>query len=189
MGDLVLVQFTDTYDGYKSRTMVDTLENFFANYSQVRNFIKIGSYQLTYDLTPVGNVGAGEDNLITYTIPANTFLLEGYGMEIDAWGIFAANANNKQIKLYLGSTLLMDSGAIAANNTSWRITGNINRVNSATESCICVITSGDTVLLPTRTVFTQATEDLETNLIIKCTGEATTNNDIVQKGLTIRVFP
>ena len=38
------------------------------------------------DNTAVGNVGTGTDNLISYTMPADTLNINGYFVRITAWG-------------------------------------------------------------------------------------------------------
>jgi len=142
---------------------------------------------LTVDTTSVGNVGAGEDTLITYSMAANTLNLDGNFLEIFAWGITAANANNKTIKLKFGTTTLLDTGAVAANNANWSITSKIIRTAAATQQVISSIISDNSLIIDSST-FTASTEDLTTSLSILCTGEATTNDDIIQKGLIVKWF-
>ena len=72
--------------------------------------------RLYASVTTVGNVGAGEDNLITYELPDGLLTADGYGFVIEAGFTFAANANNKRIRAYLGSTSLFDTTATAFNN-------------------------------------------------------------------------
>ena len=144
--------------------------------------------QLTNDTTSVGNVGAGVDDLITYLLEKNTFQNTGDVIEITAYGTTAANANNKTIKLLLGSTELLTTGALAFNNKDWQIKTTLTRTGSATQKSIAVF-SGDTALLTQVSSFVSGTEDFTTALTIKCTGEATSNNDIIQQGLTINFYP
>ena len=94
----------------------------------------------------------------------------------------------KTIKLLLGSTELFTTGAIAFNNKDWQIKATLTRTGSATQKSITVF-SGDTVLLTQVSDFVSGTEDFTTALTIKCTGEATSNDDIIQQGLTIKFFP
>ena len=144
--------------------------------------------QLTNSTTSVGNVGSGADNLITFTLEKNTLLNAGDSLEITAYGTQAANANNKTIKLLLGSTELFSTGAVASNNKDWELTCRITRTGAATQKCITSF-NGDTVLVTQTADHVSGTEDFTTALTIKCTGEATANNDIVQQGLIIKFFP
>ena len=143
---------------------------------------------LTSNTTDVGNVGSGEDNLMAYTLEKNSLIEVGDMVEVTAFGTQAANANNKTIKLYLGATELFDTGAVASSAKDWELTCKIIRTGPATQDCITTF-NGDTVLVTQTTTYIAGTEDLTTALIIKCTGEATANNDIIQKGLFIKLFP
>lgn len=160
-------------------------------------FLRIGGSDL-YNLggrlvtnsTAVGNVLGGEDNLITYSLPKNALHNDGDILEIVAFGTTAANGNNKTIKLKLGSTTLFDTGAVAFNNKSWCLRAEIIRTGSATQQIITTF-HGDFALLTNTAIFTAGTENLTTALTIKCTGTSgsSTTDDVIQKGLTIKMFP
>lgn len=139
------------------------------------------------DTTSVGNVGAGEDTLITYSMNANTLSSNGNYLEILAWGTTAANANNKRIKLKIGTTTLLDTTAVAANNASWFINARLIRTAASAEQSIASILSDSSLIVDSAT-YTDVTEDTTTALDIFCTGEATNDNDIVQKGLIIKWY-
>lgn len=139
------------------------------------------------DTTSIGNIGTGEDTLISYSINSNTLGTDNNYLEVSAWGTVAANANNKTIKLKLGSTTLLTTGAVAANSGSWAITSTIVRIGESTQQCISSIASDNSLILDSSS-FIVATEDLSTSLDIFCTGEATTNDDIIQKGLIVKWF-
>src|SRR5687767_1158746 len=66
----------------------------------------------------IGNVGAGEDNLMTENIEANTLGADGRGIIVDAGGTTAANANSKRWRLYLGTVNILDFTA-TSNNLHW----------------------------------------------------------------------
>ena len=143
---------------------------------------------LSVSTTSFGNVGTGEDNLITYSLAENTISADSDRLVIKAFGTFAANANNKTVKLYLGSTELASTGAIAANDKHWCIESEIIRTAAATQECITNIYT-DTSLVGELSNYISGTEDFTTALTIKCTGEATSDDDIIQKGLTINLYP
>lgn len=144
--------------------------------------------QLTAKTTSVGNITTGEDDLITYSLEKNTLNNAGDYIEITAFGTFAANANNKQVKLYLGSTQLFATGSVASNGTDWVVSAKIIRTGSATQKSIAQF-NGDTVTVTQTADYVSGTENFTTALTIKCTGEATSTNDIVQEGLTINIYP
>ena len=61
---------------------------------------------LNVNTTAVGNVTTGEDNLITYSLPANTLSVNGMALRIVAWGLTANNANAKTLKVYFGTVVI-----------------------------------------------------------------------------------
>lgn len=94
----------------------------------------------------------GADNVVAvYSIPANCFDAANRGITITAAGQFAANANNKRIKLWFnpasavvgstigaGGTLLSDTGVVATNGGGWEIGGNVFKRGAAgsnTQTC------------------------------------------------------
>jgi hypothetical protein len=152
------------------------------------NFTSIVNGRLKTDITPVGNVGAGEDTLITYTMPAWVMRTNKDTLEIEAYGTFAATANNKTLKLHWGSQTIMDSGALAINDGSWRITATIVRLSATTQECIATLTTSD-ALLPIKTTRTAGTQTTTSTVVIKCTGEGTASDDISQKVMNIKFTP
>ena len=143
---------------------------------------------LTADTAAVGNIDAGEDNLISYSMPKNTLGANNDVLEITAFGTFADNANNKTVSLVLGSTDLFNTGAVAFRNQDWCIESKIIRTGAATQKCITKFYT-DYADITNIVDYVAGTENLATTLTIKCTGEATTTNDIVQQGLIIKNFP
>lgn len=139
------------------------------------------------DTTAVGNVGTGEDTLITYTMPANALNGNLQFLEIRAFGTVAANANNKEIKLKFGTTTLIATGAVAANSGSWEITATVIRTGASSQKAITKIISNNTLILDDSS-YTTPTENTASSIVIQCTGEGTSNNDIVQEGLIIKWF-
>lgn len=142
---------------------------------------------LNMNITPVGNVGAGEDILITYSLVSNTLNIDKDYLDIQAWGTTAANANNKRIKLKFDSLIVLDTGVVAANNASWLINCKIIRLTANTQQIMASIIS-DSALIINSATFTNGSQDLATSLNIFCTGEAVNDNDIVQHGLSIKWF-
>lgn len=140
---------------------------------------------LTVNSTPVGNVGAGEDNLITYSVPANTLLVNAQYLRFEMAGTFAASANDKRIRVYFGSTLLFDTGVLAITDAGdWAVRGTIMRTGAATQRCMTEFISNESAMLASCD-YVDATETLSGALTLKATGEATADNDIVQKFLLV----
>jgi len=136
---------------------------------------------LDVDTTSTGNVGVGVDDLITEIIPASTMTVNGDQLRGKFMGRFGANANNKEVRAVYGATELITTGANATNGGSWEITVEITRTSGtaqlATATLIMTDGAGATTTKHTRTV---PAETLSGAVTIKCTGEATSNDDILQ---------
>lgn len=133
-----------------------------------------------------GNVGAGEDDLFTYTLPGGTLWRNGQGIEIQAFGTTAANGNNKRLKVYFGATVVADTGAVAANTDEWNVVVRVYRRGATVQYSIITASKFNGAPITGTTTFTAPAETLSGDITIKCTGEATSNDDIVQRGLVVR---
>lgn len=142
---------------------------------------------LNTNITAVSNVNAGETTLMNYTLQANMLGNNGDYIDIDAYGTFAANANNKRIRLYFGATVIFDTTAIAANAGSWWIKGKIAREALADQQAITSIISSNALVTPT-TSFTDPSESLGGTVLIKVTGLGVASNDITQQGFDVKWF-
>lgn len=145
----------------------------------------LGSPTPRANLTEVGNVGAGEDDLITHALPANYLHVNGHALHFVASGIFAATVNAKRIRAKLGATTLFDTGVLAITAAgNWIVEGWIIRESATVQKCAVKFTSSDAALLASAD-YVGATEDLTTALTLKLTGEATADNDIVQEFMLV----
>lgn len=142
---------------------------------------------LHVDTTAVGNVGAGTDNLMTYSLPGGTMAV-GRGVRITAWGTTANNANPKTVVLAFGSTILSTALTISIAG-AWRIQAEVILTAASVQSCIASLTQGATSLADVER--TALTETDSAAITIKCTGTVTdggggiNNDDIVQRGLIV----
>lgn len=138
----------------------------------------LGTTMLDTNTTQVGNVGTGEDDLISYALAAGIMSANGDTVRFSAAGTFAANANNKTLKVYLGSTALFSTGATGFNGTDWSIEGQIIRTGASAQKAIVRFISSDSALAVSCD-YTEPTEDTTGALTLKLTGEATSDDDIV----------
>lgn len=146
---------------------------------------KLGFFtQLYVNTTETGNVGTGEDNLLTYTVPAGILTRDGQYLVFEGTLSAAANGNNKTFKIYWGSTTLYDSGAVAQNDGDLVFKAVVIRTGAATQKCI-VTTFTNMGSIASTVTYTEATEDLTGSVTFKCTGEATNDDDIVQEELRV----
>lgn len=131
---------------------------------------------LNLNTTSASNSGSGETDLISYTLPADTLVNDGDEVIIKVSGKYAANANNKTVKLYFGNQVIFNTGAVAANNTGWVINATIVRTSATTQEIEASAIFNNSASA-TRTAGTQT---LSSSNVIKCTGQGSANNDITQ---------
>lgn len=136
--------------------------------------------------TNVGNVGAGEDNLQTYTVPADT-LYTGRAIDIKAWGSCANNANAKTVKLYFGSLALLSHNLTISQAGTWRINATVIATGDNTQGYSATLLQGGTTTLMNVTSGTHTQND-GSSIVIKCTGTGVANNDIVQEGMLVTLI-
>jgi len=149
--------------------------------------IKLGGL-LNIDTTSQSNSSTSETDLIDYTLSAKQLRNNGDVIEIDSWGEYASNANNKTINLKFGSQTILTTGSIAANAGTWRIKAKIIRVTESTQEIISEIISSNSSVVESATR-TAGTQDLTSDLVIKTTGQGGASNDITNYGLIINLYP
>lgn len=158
-------------------------------YKAIRSPLKIKlSGILNVNTTSVANSGSSETDLITYSLMANTMTNDQDLIEVEAWGVFAANANNKTVKLVFGNQSILTTGAIAANDGTWKINARIIRKLVASQEIEADIISSNTSVADSSTR-TAGTQDLATTLTIKCTGTGSSSSDITQYAMIVRLTP
>lgn len=144
--------------------------------------------QLLYaNTTEAGNVGVGEDDLLSYTMPANTVINPGDTLEIEAGFSFAANANNKNVRFSVQGNPYYESTAVAQNGGSMVLRLQVTFDASVLSKYSFTTQTTASALIPS---VAQAGGGLLTPgsaAIIKATGEATTTNDIVQEYMAVRL--
>jgi len=143
---------------------------------------------LITNFTDAGNVGTGEDDLMTYAIPAGQLSTNGDYIEFTMTFVFAINANNKQIKVYYGASNIYSSTAQPQSSGSMEIKGTIIRTG-ATSQRISFSQSNNTTNYADYADYKISSETLANAITLKATGEATSNNDIIQKILTVKYIP
>lgn len=135
--------------------------------------------------TSAATTGTTLQTLASCTLPANALSLNGMGLKVKAWGITAANANNKTLALAFGaSTCATLTGAV--NNGSIVVETTILRVSATLQEC------GGSGLSSTGGGMTTRAAPAETlaNAIILA-AQATTptaSGDFTFKGLTVEVL-
>lgn len=139
-----------------------------------------GRYTSNTSTADVGNVGSGEDTLHTTTLPAGSLGNDGMTVRYEAWGTYFDDAGNKQVKCYFGAQQLIATGTLG-DGADWRVTATIIRTGAATQRAVARFALTDAAGNEVHGVdVTTPTETLSGTVVIRCTGEATNNNDVIQ---------
>lgn len=154
---------------------------------------------LHVNTTAVGNVLAGEDDLMTYVLPANKLDANGKALRIRAWGTTSASVTTyKRRRLYFGAVRLHDATAAIDATSTWEIIATVVRTGaSAQEAYIASLAAGAagggaTVHVDPASL----SEVLSGAVTIRVTGESipkaadpALTNDIIQRGLIVELLP
>lgn len=135
--------------------------------------------------TAVGNVTTGEDNLMTFAMPASTFSAAKKGVQIVAWGTAANNANAKTLKLYFGTVAILTISLTVSQAGVWRISAEVFSTGTDAQDYVAQLLQGGTTTL-VDVENGSLTQDDGAAITIKCTGDATATDDIKQEGLLVR---
>lgn len=169
-----------------------------APYAAGASTIPVGGQQiLTVNTTIVGTVGQGEDDLMSYTLPANTLKNTNQVLKITAWGTSAATATAMLFRCYFGSTAIANSQSFGPNATVdfWSVTAYVVRKSSTSQEAFGPFNRGESAGAGALSMLrTTPAETLSNNVTIKCTGQSTNDaenavdNDIQQTGLIVELL-
>lgn len=143
--------------------------------------------RLTTDTTAGASVGAGETTLVQYSVPAATLDVNGKALEFTVYGATVNNANAKTLRVYFGATLI-GTFTLAVNSANlWVVRGELVRTGAATQIGRSSIQHTDAApLVPVSSG--APTETLSGAVLLKVTGQATTNGDITEALLIVKVL-
>lgn len=152
------------------------------------DFAAVGG-TLYFTTAQTGNVGTGEDDLASFTVPANTLAVNGDSIWFEASGTAANNANAKTLRARFGSsgTSQIFSQALTVNQAGqWVLRGRVIRTGSATQKGYAGLSGNQN---NTANVVTNLNQTLSNAIAIRITGEATSNNDIVLETFVVGYNP
>ena len=141
---------------------------------------------ISVNTTAVGNVGGGQDDLMTYSLPANTLSADGKAIRITAWYSTASNGNTKTITLAFGGTTLTGTISSTFNNQLGIIRAVIVRTGASAQEAA----TWDTLNTQFGTLRTTPAETMSGAITIKMTGQSgsSATDDVVQRGMIIEVL-
>lgn len=143
---------------------------------------------LRSDVSSIGNVGTGEDDLLSSNIGANVLVNTGDYYEGDAFGEFDNVAETQRLRVRMigsANTVIFDTGAVVNTGVlvAWRINVKIIRTGASAQKVIVSFTSNNQTLFPNTITYTTAALDLTASITVQFTGEATTNTSVSQEHL------
>lgn len=117
-----------------------------------------------------------ETDFMKANLQAGVVDYDGKVIRLVARGTFAANANNKTLRIYLGGLQHFTNFTIASNNFSWELRVEITRTGSATQNLKAILTIGALVWTAGAVYIDRVTgtRDFATNLELKITGQSGT---------------
>lgn len=153
---------------------------------------KIGGSVGAPNVTAVGNITTGEDDLMTYTIPASALNAAGRYIEIIAMGTYANSASAKTLIFKVATTNVMSVSLPASVAGSWRVCIYGVRTGANAQEWHCRLDSvGAASTDPAgfgEYDITATTETETSTIATKFTGTGTFTNDIVQEFMAVRIW-
>jgi len=180
----------------RSEAIVDYLQtdlfNYFSDLYKFLYFIwlRTGGYNtiiptFASSISTKGSVGSSDYTLLEYTLPAKSLGENGHYIIIEGFGHFAANGNNKRLRLYFGSVVLFDTTSLALNSGGWSIKAQVYRVSSNSQKVVTSVSSSNS-LLTAKSFYVSTSQNLDNDIVIKFVANGVANNDIVQEGLIVQ---
>jgi hypothetical protein len=137
--------------------------------------------------TAVGNVGTGADDLMTYTLPANSLSANGKAVRVTAWGTTANNANAKIVAFRFDGNGPVFSMTSSISGT-WKLSAIIIKTGSNAQDFVVELAEAQltSMVTPKQQISIGTLAKTDTAAIaIKLQGDATADNDIVQEGMIV----
>jgi hypothetical protein len=156
--------------------------------NQAETVVKTLGGVLTVSTTQAGTTAVTtEEDLWTYSLPANTLSANGKSLRITVWGTTAANANTKNVRAYFGGTEVA-AGQSTTSGANWRIDVVLHRTGASAE-----ISNGLTIFggaVAGNQSDASLTSDTTGAIPIKVTGQNGTAaaNDIVFRGAIVEAL-
>lgn len=136
--------------------------------------------------TQGANSGSGETNLASYTVPADTLLVNNQSIWVEAHGTTAANTNAKTIRLKFGLATIATFSLGTANNAQWSIRARGYRTGSSATKWVVFLSfeiTGSTHSSATR--LGTSSDALNSGRAVTITGQATSTSDILLEAMIV----
>lgn len=180
-------------DESRTSSLVDTLTldkngNVIARPGKANKGVNLQGVLKSVPNVNVGNSGSGETDLGSCTITSGLWSNTGDGVRARFTVACAANSNAKQLRVYLGTTLLADSGSIAANGGAITIQIAIYRTGATSQQWEATIV-GHPSLVTSPAQQSTASETLSGSPVLKITGQGVSSTDVVLRSMLVEFLP
>ena len=150
-------------------------------------FLPMGALSKQTSVAGIGNLAdLTDDTLFTYTLPASCLDANNQGIVIEAFGSFAANGNNKTVKLWFGASMAFSSGVLVNNNVGWNARLILSRTGASAQIGTGFGMAGSTPFpVPVPLIGTEVTTG---GIVLTVTGASPTTGaatDVVGPGMTV----
>ena len=150
-------------------------------------FLPAGLVSSQFNGSGIGNgADTTDDPLFSYVLPANSFDANGRNLVIEAWGDLSGTGNNKTIKLWFGSQVVVTSGVVTFTGPGWYFRATITRDGTTNQTGIGTAMIGNTFSEVSPVFF--GTQAMTAGITIMVTGASPTTgaaNDVVGYGMTV----
>jgi hypothetical protein len=146
------------------------------------------------DTGPRVNSGAGETDLSTTSLPANSLSANSKGIKVYAWGTCANSAGSKIIRLYFGGTSVLGTLCTLTAATAserWYVEYILQRRDATNQRALGHVQTDENGLAVVNRITTATpAETLSGAITIRSTGTAASGgaSDIVQEGFCIEAI-
>ena len=162
---------------------VDSSERLVSSIDTGTAAVRLGGI-LDASTSNVGNVGVGTDDLIVYTMPANTFNTAGRVIHFHARGTMADNATSKTINLVFGGTTMVAEVPTVSNDIHWWGDATIIAVGANSQEWVATIgyeaLDGSPVAALTAQDSGAMSITTSAAIDIKCTAVGSADNDVIE---------
>lgn len=139
--------------------------------------------------TQTGNIGTGEDDVASFSVPANTLATDGDSLWFEASGTATNNANAKTLRVRFGTsgTTQVFSQAYTINvGGQWTLAGRVIRTGAATQKGYCAMEGNQ---VRTANAVTNLNQTLSGAVTLRVTVEAVSNNDLILETFVVGWSP
>lgn len=138
--------------------------------------------------TGVGNTLAAETDLMTFTIPASTLSASGCVVDIEAFGMLAANGNTKTVRVYFGATKIAET-VLSINGQPWSVRSEVVARTASAQTAYSYTTSDFGIISTDASMASTPAQSVAATIQVRVTGQGTATNDITQRALVVRFTP